>query len=36
MSIKLLRKYIEYCTNNGIKPTFEGLKLWMESLEQLG
>lgn len=31
MSIKLLRKYFDYCNDKGIDPTFEGLDLWRKS-----
>lgn len=33
MSIKLLKKYIDYCDIKGVKPTFEGLKLWMNAIK---
>ena len=31
MSIKILKAYIDYCKENGLNPTFEDLKEWMNS-----
>lgn len=31
MSIKILKAYIEYCNENSLNPTFEGLKEWKKS-----
>lgn len=28
MSIKVLKEYIDYCKENSLNPTFEGLKEW--------
>lgn len=31
MSIKILKEYINYCKENSLNPTFEGLKKWRNS-----